>query len=92
MRKKPSKCTECRSYKERSNMGFCSKFKWEIAPSLAKRQAVCSEDDELAEEIEMVTVLTPCGHKTLISKEGYEEDMKNPDAQFWRPLKSVNMN
>ena len=85
MRKKPSRCTECRSYKERNNMGFCSKLKWEIAPELAKRQAVCSEDDELAEEIEMVTVLTPCGFKALISKEAFEKE-KNGE-NFWRPLK-----
>jgi len=78
-------CTECRRYREDSGMGFCSKLKWEISPELAKRQAVCSEDDELAEEIEMVTVLTPCGFKALISKEAYEKE-KNGE-NFWRPLK-----
>jgi len=85
MKKKPTKCTECHSYKEQNNMGFCSKLQWEIIPSLAKRQAVCSEDDELVEEIGLVTVLSPCGHKVLISKEACEKEKLREN--FWRPLK-----
>lgn len=42
-----------------------------------------------AEKIEMVTVLTPCGHKALVSKEAYEKEKNGHN--FWTPLRSVNM-
>jgi hypothetical protein len=40
--------------------------------------------EEKATELKLVTVLTPCGHKALISKEAYdkEKDLEN----FWRPV------
>lgn len=80
---KPKTCSECKKFKIENNMGICPKYKWEIALDLAGHQAVCSEDD-LAEEIKMVTVLTPCGLKALISKEAFEKE-KNGE-NFWRPI------
>ena len=84
---KPKTCIECAKFKIENNMGICPKYKWEIDLDLAKRQAVCSEDDELAEEIEIVTVLTPCGLKTLISKEAYDKE-KNGE-NIWKPFHAL---
>lgn len=87
-KQKPKTCVECKIYKEEDGMGYCSKMRWEIMPDIAKRQAVCSEDDDLAEKIKMVTVLSPCGNRVLISKEAYEKEKDETEGwNFWRPLK-----
>ena len=82
MKKKPIRCVECPKYKEKDRVGYCPDNKWYINPELAKRQAVC--DDTPTGEVENVLVLTPLGQKALISKRGYEEGVKDPDAQFWK--------
>lgn len=46
--------------------------------------------DEESTKLEMVTVLTPCGHKALISKEAYAKEKNGENV--WRPLRPVNMN
>jgi hypothetical protein len=76
-------CIECIKFKEENDMGFCKKYNWIIDLGLAKRQAVCNEEDE-AKEIKMVTVLSPSDLKGLISKEAYEKE-KNGE-NFWKPI------
>lgn len=82
----PATCLECPKVKdETGNNVVCTnpKLKWIIAKKLAKQQAVC--DDTPTAETETVQILTPLGHKALISKEAYEIE-KNGE-NFWRPLK-----
>lgn len=81
---KPKTCSECKIFKIEENVGTCKKYKWFIALELAKRQAVCSEEDA-AEKIEMVTVLSPGGNKVSISKEAF--DKEKVGENYWRPLK-----
>jgi len=40
--------------------------------------------EEKITELKLVTVLTPCGHKALISKEAYDKE-KNGE-NFWKPV------
>ena len=80
---KPKTCSECNKFEIENNVGTCKKYNWVIDLNLAKRQAVCNEEQEAA-EIKMVTVLSPGGHKVLISKEAYEKEKLGEN--FWRSL------
>jgi len=59
-------------------------FLWQTERIETKGEIVEVQDEKIT-KLEMVTVLTPCGHKALISKEAYDKE-KNGE-NFWRPLK-----
>ena len=59
-------------------------FLWETERIETKGEIVEVKDEKIT-KLEIVTVLTPCGHKALISKEAYDKE-KNGE-NFWRPLK-----
>jgi len=59
-------------------------FLWETERIETKGEIVEVQDEKIT-KLEMVTVLTPCGHKALISKEAYDKERNGEN--FWRPLK-----
>ena len=61
-------------------------FLWETERIEIKGELVEVVDEKI-EEIKMVTVLSPCGHKVLISKEAYEKE-KNGE-NFWKPIHAL---
>lgn len=81
---KTKNCLKCQYFniEKESTVGECRKNKWQIKIDLAKRQAVC--DDSETDKIENVQILTPLGHKVLISKEAYEKE-KNGE-NYWKPI------
>lgn len=59
-------------------------FLWETERIETHGELVEVKDEKITTP-KFVTVLTPCGHKTLISKEAYDKE-KNGE-NFWSPLK-----
>ena len=59
-------------------------FLWETERIETKGEIVEVQDEKIT-KLEMVMVLTPCGHKALISKEAYDKEKSGEN--FWRPLK-----
>lgn len=64
-------------------------FLWETERIETQGELVEVKDEKIS-KVKMVTVLTPCGHKALISKAAYEKEKGETEGwNFWRPLRSV---
>jgi len=62
-------------------------FLWETERIETQGELVEVKDEKIS-KVKMVTVLTPCGHKALISKDAYEKEKSEAEGlNFWRPLK-----
>lgn len=62
-------------------------FLWETERIETQGEIVEVKDEKIT-TLKMVTVLTPCDHKVLISKEAYEKERSEAEGwNFWRPIK-----